>query len=62
MMPLAKLFSVTRQIAQKGHTIDKISSRENRGMKVLDDFVDTNNFGIGVGSGRRLPISYPKND
>jgi hypothetical protein len=62
MMPLTKLFSVTRQVAQKGHTIDEIRSWENRGMKMLNDFVDTDNFGIGVGSGCRLPISHSKND
>jgi hypothetical protein len=62
MMPVIKLFSVTRQVAQKGHAINEISSWENRSMKMLNDFMDTNNFRIGVGSGRRLPISHPKND
>jgi hypothetical protein len=62
MMPLYKLFFVARQVPQNWHTINEKGSWAHCGLKMLHDFVDTDNFRIVESCWRRLSIGYPKND
>ena len=62
MMSLYKLFSVARQVPQNRHTINEKGSWAHRGLEMLYDFVDADNFRIVERCWRRLSIGYPKND